>query len=188
MDPAVDVADAALGNALNADDYKAISQSSAEWWADFWSKSYVYLPSQPHFEQRRNYYLYLMAISSRGNYPSKYNGGIWCGEEDRRDWGSFYWNWNQDSLYQGLITANHLELMEPMFAMREALYDNYVAAARQMFGAAGIYIPETSGVLGWEILPDDVAKSVAEYYTFKTDRRSDEFTERTYRRNPFLSV
>lgn len=188
MDPSVDVAKIAKDNSLDSDDYKTVYERSAQWWADFWSKSYVYLPSQPHFEQRRNYYLYLSAISNRGSYPSKYNGGIWCGEEDRRDWGSFYWNWNQDSLYQGLISANHIELLDAMFNMRETLYDNYATAADQMFGAEGIYIPETSGVLGWETLPDDIATSVAEYYTFKTDTRSSEFTAMTYRRNPFLSV
>lgn len=188
MDTSVDVAEIAQNNSCNAKDYKTIRDESAEWWADFWSKSYVYLPSQPDFEQRRNYYLYLSAISNRGSYPSKYNGGIWCGEEDRRDWGSFYWNWNQDSLYQGLISANHIELLDAMFNMRETLYDNYETAAEQMFGAEGIYIPETCGVLGWETLPDDVAKSVAEYYTFKTSNRGSEFTEMTYRRNAFLSV
>ncbi len=188
MDESVDVEKTARDNSLGANGYNEISESSANWWADFWSKSYVYLPSQPHFEQRRNYYLYLSAISNRGNYPSKYNGGIWCAEEDRRDWGSFYWNWNQDSLYQGLISANHIELLDAMFTMRENLFDNYATAANQMFGAEGIYIPETSGVLGWEILPDDIARSVAEYYTFKTDKRTSGFTDMTYRRNPFLSV
>ena len=91
--------------------------------------------------------MYLAAISNRGSYPSKYNGGIWLAEEDRRDWGSFYWNWNQDSLYQPLMAANHVDLMDPLFEMRESSYDQYAVAAEQMWGSEGIYIPETCGVL-----------------------------------------
>lgn len=166
--------------------FDAISAASRDWWSDFWQRSYVYFPTQFNYEQRRNYYMYLAAISSRGSYPQKYNGGIWIGEEDRRDWGSFYWNWNQDSLYQPLMAANHVDLMNPMFKMREASYAKYEKAAQQMWGAQGIFIGETSGILGWEELPDEVAQSMQQYYTFKTTTRSQAFTDMTKRRNRFL--
>ena len=183
-----DVVANAIASAAQSPSYDEVSASSAAWWADFWNQSYIYLPSQQNFEQRRNYYMYLAAISNRGSYPSKYNGGIWLAEEDRRDWGSFYWNWNQDSLYQPLMAANHVDLMDPLFEMRESSYDQYAVAAEQMWGSEGIYIPETCGVLGWETLPDDIAESVREYYTFETDQRSQDFTDMTKRRNTYLAA
>jgi hypothetical protein len=188
MNQTVDVKESAIANAVNSPDYSSISASSQEWWSDFWDKSYIYLPSQLNFEQRRNYYMYLSAISNRGSFPSKYNGGIWIGEEDRRDWGSYYWNWNQDSLYHPFIAANHMELLDPMFKMRESSYEQYAAAAEQLWGSEGIYIGETAGVLGWETLPSHIADSVQQYYTFKTKSRTQEFTDFTMNRNRYLPI
>ena len=178
----------AIVNAVDSPDYNSTYTSSAAWWSSFWNKSYVFFPSQLNFEQRRNYYMYLAAISNRGNYPSKYNGGIWIGEEDRRDWGSYFWNWNQDSLYHPLMAANHVDLMEPMFTMRESSYEKYQTAANQMWGASGIFIGETAGVLGWETLPAAVADSAKAYYNFTTNTRSTDFSNMTKRRNTFLPV
>lgn len=164
MDESADALAQAVENARSAPGYDEIYESGCEWWSDFWSKSYVYIPAQQDFEKRRNYYLYLAAISNRGNYPSKYNGGIWIGEGDRRDWGSWYWNWNQDSLYLPFYQANHAELMEPYFKMRESCFGQYEVAAEQLWGSEGIFIGETSGILGWETLPDDIAEDLREYY------------------------
>ena len=176
-----------VASLTDSPDYDGISASSQAWWSDFWQKSYVYFPSQLNCEQRRNYYMYLAAISNRGDYPSKYNGGLWIGEEDRRDWGSWFWNWNQDCLYLPLLAANHVELMEPLFRMRQSSYKQYETAARQMWGGKGIFIGETSGVLGWETLPGGVADGMREYYTFKTSARTQDFTDLTMRRNRFLT-
>ncbi|MBQ1017538.1 hypothetical protein KBX71_06600 [Micromonospora sp. D93] len=176
----------AVASVTSAAAFDDISAATRAWWSNFWQKSYVYFPTQFNYEQRRNYYMYLAAISGRGSYPSKYNGGIWIGEEDRRDWGSFYWNWNQDALYQPLMAANHIDLMNPLFKMRESSFAQYKKAAEQMWGATGVFIGETSGILGWEELPTDIAQSMQQYYTFKTTTRSQAFTDMTMRRNRYL--
>lgn len=163
---AQDVKQTAIDNAVGVDSYEDIYSSNLEWWADFWSKSYVYLPQQPEFEQRRTYYMYLAAISNRGTYPSKYNGGIWIAEGDRRDWGNWYWNWNQDSLYQPLGAANHGELLDPLFSMRELCYERYKTAAEQLWGINSddaLFIGETCGVLGHEKLSDSMAEDIMLY-------------------------
>lgn len=166
MDESFDVMAGAVENAVNSSDFEGVLASNQNWWSDFWSKSYVYLPGHEDFERRRNYYLYLAAISNRGAFPSKYNGGIWIAEGDRRDWGSWYWNWNQDSLYQPLFSANHGELMEPLFCMRERCFEQYRTAARQWWGIESddaLFIGETSGILGAETLPDDIAEDLQRY-------------------------
>lgn len=55
---------------MDSQGYDKVYESNKEWWKDYWSKSYVYLPSQPDFEKRRTYYMYLAGISNRGNYHS----------------------------------------------------------------------------------------------------------------------
>ena len=67
MDKTVDVKANAIANATESPNYDSIYASSQAWWSEFWQKSYVYLPSQADFEQRRNYYMYLSAISNRGS-------------------------------------------------------------------------------------------------------------------------
>lgn len=164
----------------------AIYESSERWWHEYWEKSYVILPQKPHFEKRRNYYFYLAAICNRGQHPGKYNGANWIGQGDRRDWGAWYWNWNQDSLFQPLMDANHPELMEPLFTMRKSCFKQYETAARQLWGSKGIFIGETSGVLGFETLPDKIAENLRRYYAGK-----EELTEETKAlgesRNSFLT-
>lgn len=166
MEESVGVADISYNNCIDSPGYEKVYESNKLWWKDFWSKSYVYLPSQPDFEKRRTYYMYLAGISNRGRYPSKYNGGIWIAQGDRRDWGNWYWNWNQDSLYQPLNSANHMELMEPFYTMRESCYDNYKSAAKQYWGIESddaLFIGETCGILGAEILPDDIVSDLQNY-------------------------
>ncbi len=166
MDKDVNVKKNAIDYCKSVVDFESTYADSSEWWRDFWSKSYVYLPEQRDYEQRRTYYMYLAGISNGGSFPSKHNGGIWIAEGDRRDWGSWYWNWNQDSLYQPFESANHGELLDPLFKMRERCYEQYKVAANQLWeieSEDAIFIGETSGVLGAETLPDDVAADMKKF-------------------------
>lgn len=188
MDKKVNAEKKAIRNCLSSSGYSEVYERNKMWWADFWSKSYVYLPSHKDFERRRNYYMYLAGISNRGKFPSKYNGGIWIAEGDRRDWGSWYWNWNQDSLYQPFESANHGELLEPMFAMREYCFEQYKVAARQLWGIESkdaLFIGETSGILGAETLPEDVADQVRKFLAGEIGL-TDTITRMGDSRNGFL--
>jgi hypothetical protein len=160
MDTAVDVKGNAVAQANTSSTFGSIFASNQAWWHDFWSKSYVYLPTQLNFEKRRTYYMYLAAISNRGRIPGKFNGGIWIGEGDRRDWGGAYWNWNQDCLYQPLDAANHLELKDPLFNMRTTNLGRHQAAASQMWGSQGFFVGEVSGFFGYEVLPTPMASDL----------------------------
>lgn len=180
-----DLTDAAWRNTEDAD-LGSICERSAAWWHAYWEKSYVILPQKPHFEKRRNYYFYLAAICNRGRYPGKYNGANWIGQGDRRDWGAWYWNWNQDSLFQPLMDANHPELMEPLFTFRRSCFGQYETAARQLWGSKGIFIGETAGVLGFETLPEDIAENLREYFAGKTEL-TEETKQLGEKRNSFLT-
>ena len=71
-----DVVANAIASAAQSPSYDEVSASSAAWWADFWNQSYIYLPSQQNFEQRRNYYMYLAAISNRGSILPNITAGF----------------------------------------------------------------------------------------------------------------
>ena len=77
----------------------------------FWSRGYVHLTqratakpssSRPHY----HYFLYLMAATSRGKFPPKFNGMLWNTGGDLRAWGAQHWFANLSCYYEALPAAN----------------------------------------------------------------------------------
>src|SRR5213075_1364753 len=98
---------------------KDVEHDSLDWWHDFWSKSLVAMhdtTGQADFVQSNyTYFLYLMASTSRGDFPPRFGGMLFYTNGDMRRWGSQYWWANTNAYYSNLMPANHLELMAPMF-------------------------------------------------------------------------
>ena len=105
------------------------------WWDDFWNRSWIHVGgpadatnvSQGYAMQR-----YMMACSSRGPQPVKFNGGLFTvGHDvppnedsakenhnpDFREWGSCYWNQNNRLLYWPLIATGDEDLLQPWYQM-----------------------------------------------------------------------
>ena len=105
-----------------------LAESNKTWWHDFWSKGYVRLHSDDgvadSVEQNYTYYLYVMASSSRGKFPAKFNGMIWTTGGDKRSWGGHYWGANQKCMYNALLPTNRMELLDPMFKMYCGMYNS----------------------------------------------------------------
>jgi hypothetical protein len=183
FDPKEDIVAAALRQLAAAEKkgYAGLAQSNRKWWHDFWSKGYVQLHSEDGvadtLEQNYTYYLYVMASSSRGKFPAKFNGMIWITGGDKRTWGGQYWGANQECLYNALLPANRMELLDPLFDMYSGMYDSCATAARQQWGSKGIYIPETVAFDGLAKLPDDVAAEMRELYLLNKPwgQRSERF-------------
>ncbi|HBY06603.1 MAG TPA: hypothetical protein DEH22_01980 [Chloroflexi bacterium] len=102
------------------------------WWHDFWEKSYIIInpeapnPADPVWQVGRNYniFRYQMACNARGEYPTKFNGGLFTvdpvliGEEfspenpDFRAWGGGVMTaQNQRLLYWPLLKTGDFETM-----------------------------------------------------------------------------
>ncbi len=183
FDPNEDIVAAALGQLAAAEKkgYAELAESNKRWWHDFWSKGYVRLHSEDgiadYVEQNYTYYLYVMASSSRGRFPAKFNGMIWTTGGDRRSWGGQYWGANQECMYNALLPTNRMELLDPMFDMYWGMYDSCATAARQQWGSQGIYIPETVAFDGLARLPDDIAAEMRDLYLLRKswDQRSEAF-------------
>ena len=152
--------------------FAGLLEANRVWWRDFWSKSFLHLRSADgvaeFLEQHYTYYLYLMASTSRGKIATKFNGMLWNTGGDRRQWGGQFWGANQSCLYNNaLFAANHAELLDPHFDMYSGMAESCARAAREQWGSAGIFIPETVAFDGLAPLPEDIAAEMRELYLLR---------------------
>ena len=173
--------------------FEALVGSNRSWWRDFWARSFVHLSSKDgvadYVEANYNYFLYLMASSSRGKFPPKFNGMLWTTGGDTRDWGSQYWWHNVSSYYQGLLATNRPELMEPMFNLYSGMFESTARAAREQWGSRCIFIPEVVWFDGLPPLPDKIAAEMQDLYLLRKpwDGRSLAFREFARTKPPHAS-
>lgn len=173
--------------------FDGLLQSNREWWKNFWEKSFVQLHSEDGsadlVEQNYTYFLYVMASSSRGKLPPKFNGMIWSTDGDSRKWGNLYWGANQSCLYNGLFPANRPELMLPFFDMYSGMYESCQKAAIQQWGSKGLFIPETVSFSGLPELPEEIASEMRQLYLEQKpwEERSRQFVDYAQTKMPFLS-
>ncbi len=75
--------------------FAALAESNRGWWQRFWEKSLVHLHSSDgvadRLEAGYTYFLYIMASTSQGKFPTKFNGMLWTTGGDRRTWGGQFW-------------------------------------------------------------------------------------------------
>lgn len=181
-----------LESAINTG-FDNIISSNRKWWQSFWDRSYVKLHSNDgeadFIQVNYNYFMYVMASSSLGSYPPKFNGMIWSTAGDSRKWGNNYWGANQSCMYNGLFPANRMELMEPMFRMYSAMAPSLEIAARQQWDSKGIYIPETVSFDGLPELPEEIASEMSDLYLLRKPwtEKSEAFDDYASTKSPFQS-
>jgi len=104
-----------------------------QWWHEFWNRSWIRVRGTPPAEKVSQGFAiqrYLMATSSRGEFPAKYNGGLFTVGHDMppdvestpqnhnpdfRAWDGSYWNQNNRLLYWPLIATGDFDLLRPWF-------------------------------------------------------------------------
>ncbi len=195
LDGDEDIAATALRkiDAAAAKSFATLAHDNAAWWRAFWERGSIDLKSPDgtgaYVSDHYHYFLYLMASSSRGNFPPKFNGMIWNTAGDLRTWGAQHWFANLSCYYEALFASNRLELLDPVFNMYWGMYDSLAIAARQQWGSQGIYIPETVWFDGLAPLPDDIASEMADLYLLRKpwDQRSTRFKEFALTQTPHSS-
>lgn len=92
-------------------DVYGIKKLHQEWWHKFWSRSFVHLPNN-YIENI--YYLkrYILASSSRGDYPTLFNGSIFTWNHDVRNWVTPH-HWNMQQIYWGILPSGDTDLLQP---------------------------------------------------------------------------
>ena len=99
-------------------DICAIRRRTAEWWRDFWNRSFVHFSKKGEaddFDYLENlYYIqnYVMGVSSRGTFPAPFNGALCVWNHDIRQWVVPH-HWNTQQAYWSIEEGNHPELMKP---------------------------------------------------------------------------
>ncbi len=173
--------------------FEGLAADNAAWWRAFWDRGFISLRSADgvaeYVADHYHYYLYLMAATSRGRYPPKFNGMLWNTAGDLRTWGAQHWFANLSCYYEALFAANRLGLLDPMFAMYSGMYDAAATAARQQWGSRGVFIPETVWFDGLAALPDDIAAEMRDLYLLRKPwtRRSARFVEFARTKHPHSS-
>jgi Glycosyl hydrolase family 95 catalytic domain/Domain of unknown function (DUF5703)/Glycoside hydrolase family 95, C-terminal domain len=195
FDPTADVLAAAFSqiDAAKTKTVAVVAKDTQNWWHSFWSRAFVHLTSPDGeadlVECNYNYFLYLMASSSRGKLPPKFNGMLWNTGGDLRTWGGQHWFANLSCYYEALPATNRFELMEPMYSMYSGMSDACTVAARQQWGSQGMFIPETAYFDGLERLPDDIAAEMQDLYLLRKpwEQRSSRFMEFAQAKHPHSS-
>jgi hypothetical protein len=173
LNSGLDVAADALSHlgAAAAKSFDDLAGDNAEWWYAFWQRGTIALHSPDgvadYIADNYHYYLYLMAATSRGAFPPKFNGMLWNTAGDMRPWGTQHWFANLSCYYEALFAANRIDLLDPLFSMYSGMFDAASTAARQQWGSQGIYIPETVGHDGLATLPDDIAEEMRDLYLLR---------------------
>lgn len=124
-----------LVSQVNAISISTSRAASDRWWQQFWNRSWIHVAGTEDAEKVSQGYImqrYMMAASSRGPFPTKFNGGLFTvghdmppGSDstnadhspDYRAWGNSYWNQNNRLLYWPLIATGDFDLLRPWFEM-----------------------------------------------------------------------
>jgi hypothetical protein len=173
--------------------WEKLASDNAAWWESFWKRGHLDLRSPDRTAEfitdHYHYFLYLMAATSRGKFPPKFNGMIWNTAGDLRTWGAQHWFANLSCYYEALFASNRLDLIDPVFAMYSGMYDSAKTAARQQWGSEGIFIPEVAWFDGLATLPEDIAAEMRDLYLLRKpwETRSPRFMEFASTHHPHSS-
>ena len=172
---------------------RAFEEEAQIWWHAFWAEGVVELHSEDgtadFVQQGYQYFLYLMAATSRGKFAPKFNGMLWNTGGDLRMWGAQHWFTNLGCYYHALPTTGRFDLMDSMYDMYSAMLGSCGEAAVQQWGSRGLYIPETVYFDGLEKLPDPIAAEMRELYLLRKpwEQRSVEFARFAETKHPYSS-
>lgn len=114
---------------------KTALKKTRDWWQQFWKNSFIYIepdetgPHPPQWQAGRNYQLfrYMLGCNAFGEYPTKFNGGLFTFDPclsdsglrytpDFRRWGGGTMTaQNQRLVYFPMIKSGDFEMMIPQF-------------------------------------------------------------------------
>ncbi|MGH7978939.1 MAG: DUF5703 domain-containing protein, partial [Limisphaerales bacterium] len=162
----------ALVDAIEPMGLAAAWRAHQQWWRSFWNRSWIHVDGDSEAQRvSRGYAIqrYMMACSSRGAYPVKFNGGLFTVGHDMpagmdsspanhnpdfRAWGNCYWNQNNRLLYWPLIATGDYDLLQPWFNMYLNALPLEKDRAQIYYHHGGASYPETMFFFGLPSLHD----------------------------------
>ena len=145
-----------------ADASKSKSTTTRNWWKSFWNRSFIFIrpeltnESDIAWQIGRNYQLfrYMLACNAFGNYPTKFNGGLFTYDPsltdstqrftpDFRNWGGgTHTAQNQRLVYFPMIRSGDFDLMKPQFDFYLRLLNNAEQRSRVYWNHEGACFTE----------------------------------------------
>ncbi|MDR3122024.1 MAG: hypothetical protein LBU58_11940 [Clostridiales bacterium] len=167
---------------------------AAAWWGAFWEKAPLISMSSKDGEADRvsrdvTWFQYICACVSRGAYAARFGGLLFKTNGDYVMWGSMFWWHNQSCYYNALAALGMFDLLAPQLDQIVRHADAYRLAARQQWGAEGLWVPETVWFNGPAPMDAELAEEMRLLYTMKKPwaERSQVFREAAEGRNTFES-
>ncbi|HUW18313.1 MAG TPA: DUF5703 domain-containing protein [Sedimentisphaerales bacterium] len=172
---------AALAGAPEPTDEQAW-EKNLRWWNDFWQRSHLIVDSSDPQEKDvarqvgRNYQLfrYLLACNAYGQYPTKFNGGLFTfdvsplsngrqrEDPDFRKWGGgSFTAQNQRLVYWPMLKTGDFDMMRPQFEFYRRALPAAILRTRVYWGHEGACFTEQieqfglpiGAAYGWEGSP-----------------------------------
>ncbi len=132
----------------------AARENTLAYWREFWQRSFVHIkplcddPTDRDWQVGRNYQLfrYMLAANRCGEYPTKFNGGLFTVDAgafvagrsespDHRDWEGFMFTaQNQRLVYWPMVKNGDFDLMAPAFEFYRRLTPSMKARTKHFFG------------------------------------------------------
>lgn len=137
-----------------------VYQKHADFWKNFWSKSYVELEDD-YLTNLWYLQLYQLGSSSRGSYPPHFIGSLWSWTRDARPWNHYY-HWNQQQYIWPILSTGHSELMEPYAKWRLEGLPHAIKDAKKTHNSKGAFYSDVSNRRGFQdvIAPKDYKPSI----------------------------
>lgn len=172
---------------------KKARKEHAEWWNEFWNRSYIFITSGEKAKEVTQGYLlqrFKNACTGRGETPIKFNGSLFTVENpepviikdrakvkpdlvvpvtaDYRAWGYRYWFQNTRPIYWPMMASGDFDLMLPFFRMYSFVLKDNARQIKQIYGHEGSYITEGEAFWGGKldkVLPETPGYYGTHYYT-----------------------
>ncbi|MCP4313559.1 MAG: hypothetical protein GY790_20085 [Bacteroidetes bacterium] len=129
---------------LEATDYESVLVSSEKSWADFWSKSGIYLEDKElEAIWYRNLYFFNCAAKSGVNCPGLFAN--WSFNNIGTAWhGDYHMNYNTQQPFWTTFSSNHLELNEPYVELIEFISEVSRRWAADYYRMRGAFYPHSA--------------------------------------------
>ncbi len=136
-------------------------KKTIEWWNQYWNRSFIEI--QPDKNQNseewqvgKNYQLfrYMLGCNAYGNYPTKFNGGLFTVDPvfvdakknytpDFRNWGGgTFTAQNQRLVYFPMLKSGDFDMMKPQFDFYLRILNNAILRSKTYWGHDGACFTE----------------------------------------------
>ena len=128
------------------------------WWNNYWIKSFIYVNSADTLANQvsQNYQLfrYMLGANAKGNWPTKFNGGLFTFDPqltdttlkytpDFRNWGGgTHTAQNQRLVYWPMLKSGDFEMMKPQFEFYKRILQNAELRTKDAWGHNGASFTE----------------------------------------------